>query len=67
MMQSAPSPLHRNVTCLSFVAFKRSIKADFGLPRNRAKLSVRTQMLNGRTDEVTGNIERFDGMRTSFH
>ena len=64
------SALHesgRNPTSLSFVAFERSIGADLDPSTNGNELSVRTQVSNGRTREVTGNTEGFEGMRAPFH
>jgi hypothetical protein len=59
--------LGRKTTSLSFVAFERLIDADPGSPRNRGKLSVRTQIQNVRTGEVPSNMEEFEGMSTRLH
>ena len=56
--------LSRNATSLSFVIFERSIGGDLDPPGNRSELSVRMHVQNGRTKEITSNIEGFEGMST---
>ena len=56
--------LSRNATSLSFVIFERSIGGDLDPPGNRSELSVRMHVQNGRTEEITSNIEGFEGMST---
>jgi hypothetical protein len=67
MVHSTLSDRGRKTTSASFVAFERSIKAGLDSPGNRSKLLVWVRMPNGRTNEVTGNAERFKGIRTPLH
>jgi len=57
----------RKVTSLSFVAFERSTEVVPDWARSRSKLSVRMQILNGRTIEGASDTERLEGVRTLPH
>jgi hypothetical protein len=50
-----------------FRRFEMSIGVDLDPPRNRSKLSVWTQVQNGRIKELTGNIKESKGVRTPIH
>ena len=66
VIQSSLSEITRKARFLSLVAFRRLSEADLGSARNRSKLPVLMDLLNGRT-AVTSDIERLEGMRTFPH
>ena len=58
---------YRKATPLSLVALERSIEAVPDPTGNGSELLMRMWVSNRRTTLVTGNVEKFQGMRTPPH